>query len=159
MVRCNHKSSETLAFLADLLESLQQFSTLDQDRASLRRTYFMNSYGKIRPRGNCVKIRDVDNCSVNVDGTIDLVVNIGGRVEIVLFNIVERLATQLSLWCEYCDKHIESIHPRKRQVELVDGTIVQIVSKPPPTDKDSITLPEAHEYKSTHRHTSEKFQL
>lgn len=54
----------------------------------------------IRPGGNLVKIHDANNRSVNVDVTIDLVVNISVSVKTVRFNVVERLATQVILECD-----------------------------------------------------------
>lgn len=63
---------------------------------------------------NSIKIREANHLSVNLAGTTDLVVNIGGSVEAVSFNVVERRPTQFILWFDYCYKHIESNCPRQR---------------------------------------------
>lgn len=55
---------------------------------------------------NSVKIRDANNLSVNFDSTIELVVDIGGSIETVCFNVGDHLATQVILGCDYCHKHI-----------------------------------------------------
>lgn len=78
----------------------------------------------LQPSGSSVTIRDSNTRSVNVDGTIDLVVNIGRSVKTVSSNVVERIATQIILGCHYYDKHIESIRHRQKIAELADGTIV-----------------------------------
>lgn len=54
----------------------------------------------------------MNNLAAYVNGTIDLVVNIGGIVETVRFNVVERQATEVILVCDYCDKYVEIIRPR-----------------------------------------------
>lgn len=67
---------------------------------------------------------------MRVDGIIDLVVNIGGIVQTVFLNVVERLSTEVILECEYCDKHVEIIRPGQRIVELADATTVPNIVKP-----------------------------
>lgn len=74
---------------------------------------------------------------------MDLIVNIGGSVETVRFNVVELLATQVILGCDYCDKNAdENIRRRQRIIELADATTVPIIRKQEPRAKDAILLPE-----------------
>lgn len=53
-----------------------------------------------------------------------------GIVEIVRLNVAERLTTQFILGCNYCDKHVEIIRPRKRIVAPADATPAPIIRKP-----------------------------
>lgn len=103
----------------------------------------MNRYGKTSdPAETLSKSVTLIIGQSRVNGTIDLVVDIGRSVETVRFHVVERLATQVILGCSYCDKPIESIRPRQQMVELANGTIVPIVRKPSPRDKVSNPLEE-----------------
>lgn len=76
------KVLQTLVFLVALLKTLQQLSTLHEPL-----------WKNIQTALSSVKIRDANNRSLNKDGTIDLVVNIGGSLNTIRFNLVERLAT------------------------------------------------------------------
>ena len=64
---------------------------------------------------------------MNVGGKITLAMELGKRFEAVSFYAVESLCTQVLLGCDFCDKHVESIRPLKRVVELDDGTTVPII--------------------------------
>ena len=70
----------------------------------------------------------------------------GSRFEVVKFNVVERLGTDVILGCDFCDKHIEAIRPRKRLIELDDGTTVPILKRPESRAKHSVPLPAEQEY-------------
>lgn len=67
---------------------------------------------------------------MNILSTITLSVELGPRIEVVQFNVVEGLANQVILECDFCLKHVEAIRPRKRVVELDDGTTVPIIRAP-----------------------------
>ena len=70
----------------------------------------------------------------------------GSRFEVVKFNVVERLGTHVILGCDFCDKHIEAICPRKRLIELDDGTTVPILKRPEGRTKQSVPLPAEQKY-------------
>ena len=72
-------------------------------------------------------IRDANNRRVQISGTVNLTVRIGNRTENVRFNVVERLGTDVIIGCDYLDKHVEAIRPRKRAIEMDDGTTVPII--------------------------------
>ena len=82
---------------------------------------------KIRPLDDEPVIRDAGNRRVALRGTINLTVELGTRVEVVPFLVVDRLSTQVILGCDFCDKHVESIRPRQRVIVMDDGTTVPIV--------------------------------
>ena len=51
-------------------------------------------------------VKDANNRRVAIDGTINLAVQVGSRFEVIKFNVVERLGTDVILGCDFCDKHI-----------------------------------------------------
>ena len=85
---------------------------------------------------------DANNRQVEVDGVIELSVNIGGRVESVQFNVVPQLSADVLIGCDFCDKHIEASRPRKCIVELDDGTAVPIVRRSDKRPAGAIPLPD-----------------
>ena len=95
-----------------------------------------------------------ENRTINSLGVVSSAVDIGGRVEIINFKVVERLAVPVILGCDYCDKHVEAIKPRQRVVERDDGTTVPIIRKPPPRQEGSMPLPEQQEYVPSKRRSS-----
>ena len=81
----------------------------------------------MKPLPEQVRVRDANNRRLNILGTVELNVQIGNRQDKVNFYVVERLATDFILGCDFCDKHVEAIKPRKRLVELDDGTTIPLV--------------------------------
>lgn len=61
-------------------------------------------WNRIKLTTNNVRIHDANTRSVHVDDTIDPFVDIGGSVETISFNVVERLATKVIIEWHYCDK-------------------------------------------------------
>ncbi len=100
----------------------------------------------IKPLHSAVKIKDANNRRVNLVGRINLVCQIGTRSEIVTFYVAERLATTVILGCDFCDRYIESIRPRRRLIQLDDGSTVPIVRKPDKRADNSVPLPEDQEF-------------
>ncbi len=103
---------------------------------------------KMLPVNSDIKVRDANNRPLSMLGKINLHVQIGTKVSLVAFYVVEKLATSIILGCDFCDKNIDAIRPRKRYVELDDGTTVPIVRKPssrsqfaPPLPEDQVYVP------------------
>lgn len=48
-------------------------------------------------------------------------------MELVNFNVVDRLETDVLICCDYCDRQIEEIKPRQRIVQRDGGTTLQII--------------------------------
>lgn len=86
----------------------------------------------IKPDPALINTKDDNHTPINKLGVSSLAVNIGGRVEVMKFKVVERLAVPVIISCEYCDENVEVIKPRQRIVQLGDGTTVRIFRKPPP---------------------------
>ena len=126
----------------------------------IRRDVLPDDIGAIiRKDPTAPKIIDANKRKVEIDGVIDLSVNIGGRVETVRFNVVPRLAVDVIIGCDFCDKHIEAIRPRKRLVELDDGTTVPIVRLPSKRATGSIPLPDEQQYVPPDRRASNKVKV
>ena len=65
-----------------------------------------------------VKVRDANNQALVIVGRINLTVQLGMKSSIVTFYVVDKLATPIILGCDFCDRHVEAIRPRRRLVEL-----------------------------------------
>ena len=113
----------------------------------------------IRKDPSATRIVDANKRNVEVEGTLDLSVNIGGRVEVVKFNVVPRLAVDVIIGCDFCDKHVEAIRPRRRLVELDDGTTVPIVRRPDKRPPGAIPLPEEQVYVPSDKRASPKVKV
>lgn len=96
----------------------------------------------IRKNTQPTNIRDANGRRVSIEGIIDLVVELGTRTEVVQFKVNERVGTDVILGCDFCDKHVEAIRPRQREVELDDGTRVPIVKAMHARTQREILLPE-----------------
>ena len=81
---------------------------------------------KLQPLHIRPEIRDASNRRVRVQGTVRLVLRLGTRSEVVTFNVVDGLGTEVTVGCDYLDKHVEAIRPRRRVVKLDDGTTIPI---------------------------------
>lgn len=97
------------------------------------------TWNRIQPGAPGNVIFDANNRLFNVSGFVDLFVDTGGRSTLVVFNVTEHLAASVIINCEYCDQYTESISSRKPLVELDDGTMVQIITRP--NRRASTTVP------------------
>lgn len=75
-------------------------------------------------------IRDEDNGPKTMAGTVTLEYKLGSQVEILTSYVYYRLATTVILDCDFCDKHVKEIDPRRWLFELEDGKTVPLVGKP-----------------------------
>ena len=100
---------------------------------------------KIR-KGNTPRVTDANRNPINVIGTIDLVVRLGNILVKAEFLVCERLAAPAILGCDFCDRFVEAIYPRKRVVELEDGSTIPIVRRPLRREPDAPKLPAVQEY-------------
>ena len=114
---------------------------------------------KIQPLAIRTDIRDANNRRVQIIGTINLVLRIGDRSETVRFNVVERLGTDVIVGCDYLDKNVEAIRPRKRVVELDDGTTVPILGRGTRSKTLQGTIPEEEQLPSKAPRASRKITV
>ena len=91
-------------------------------------------------------INDANGRPLAIVGTIPLYVRMARYVVKVDFIVCDRLAADIVLGCDFCDRYIEAIRPRQRAVELEDGTLVPIVRKPKPRAKGLVPLPTAQQF-------------
>jgi len=100
---------------------------------------------EIKPLTDEANVRNASGKPVHIRGTITLSVNLGCRTDEVTFMVVDNLATAVILGCDYCDKHIEAIRPRRRMVEMDDGCMVPIVRNPSKANTD-VPFPEEQQF-------------
>jgi len=86
-------------------------------------------------------LRNASNKPMIVCGEVELQVRLGQHTAKTKFYVVEKLATDVLLGCDYCDKFVEAIKQRKRVVELEDGTEVPIIRKPSTRSKKATPFP------------------
>jgi len=75
------------------------------------------------------ELYDANKNPLEVTGTIDLTVQLGTRTLVASFLVVPKLAVPALLCADFCDEHVETIRPRRRIVELDDGTTIPIVRR------------------------------
>ena len=79
--------------------------------------------------GPLSNIGDANNKPLSMLGIIDLLVRLGTYLVKVDFIVCDRLAAPVILGCEYCDRFVEAIRPRKKLVELEDGSTIPITRR------------------------------
>ena len=82
-------------------------------------------------------------------GTLALIVRHGRRIVKVDFIVCERIAAPVILECDFCDRFVEAIRPRKELVEMDDGMEVTIVRGPLRRKPKSPPLSQSQEYPFT----------
>ena len=73
---------------------------------------------------------DANNNPIRMKGLADLIVHLGSHLVKLEFIVCERLAAPLILGCDLMDRFVEAIYPRKKTVEMDDGTTIPITRKP-----------------------------
>ncbi len=97
---------------------------------------------QVKSTPNQADIRDASNRRVSILGRIRIRVRLGSRSDWVHFNVVQNLGTNVILGCDFLDKHVDAIRPRKREVPLDDGTRVPILRKHTPSKWYRTMIPE-----------------
>ena len=99
----------------------------------------------IEPFQQQVDIRNVTGKPVPISGTIRLSVQIGSKTEKFQFLVAKDLATAIVLGCNYFDQHVECIKPRRRIIEMDDGSTTPIVRRASRSQVEAL-LPEEQVY-------------
>ena len=79
--------------------------------------------------GPLPKVDDANNNPIRMKGLPDLIVRLGSRLVKLEFIVCARLAAPLILGCDFMDRFVEAIYPRKKTVEMDDGTTIPITRK------------------------------
>lgn len=74
-------------------------------------------------------IRDANLNPLGNSGAISMMAQLRSYVLRTKLNVRERLGVPVALSCAYCDKYVEAIRPRMKDVELDNGVTVRIVLK------------------------------
>ena len=86
-------------------------------------------------------VADANNNSITMTGLVDLLVRLGSRIAKAEFIVCEQLAAPVIIGCDFCDRFAEAIYPRKKTIELGDGSTVPIVRRPLKRSPKSLPLP------------------
>ena len=92
-------------------------------------------------------------------GFVDRVVRLGTCIAKTEFIVCEKIAAPVILVCDFCDRFVEAIYPRKKNIELNDGSTVPIVSRPLKRSPKSPPLSASQEYVKTEGRTSPKVRV
>ena len=107
-----------------------------------------NYMQKLRP-APLLKICDANRNLIRTCGVIDLMTRIGTRLVRVEFVVCERLAAGVVLGCDFMDRFVEAIYPRRKTIELDDGSSVPITRRPLRRPPNSPPLLASQEYAKT----------
>ena len=83
---------------------------------------------RVKALSSAVNVRGANSQRLVIRGTVDLMVQVGSCKSHMTFYVAPSLAATLILGCDFCDLHVESIQPRRRVVELDDGSMTRILS-------------------------------
>ena len=101
---------------------------------------------EVLKQGQLPSIADANNRPLSMSGRVDLFVQLGYTRVRAEFLVCERLAAPMIIGADFCDQHVEAILPRRRTVELTDGTTIPIVRKVPRRHPKAPKLPPEQEY-------------
>ena len=104
-------------------------------------------------------IRDANKGRVRSLGVVTLRVQLGLYQSRVDFVVCERLSVPIILGCDFCDRHIEAIRPRSKEVELEDETKVPIIKAATKRSRESVPLPRAFAFPTHRERISTKVKL
>lgn len=93
-------------------------------------------------QGPHIEICDANGRPLKICGWATLNIRLGHYHARVEFVVCERLAAPFVLGTDFCDRFVEAIRQRTRQVELNDGMLISIVRKPLPI-RGSLPVPKA----------------
>ena len=96
--------------------------------------------------GPVPNVADANRNPIRILGIIRLLVRLGSHLSKVPFLVAEKLAAPVILGADFCDRYVEAIRPRKRVVELDDGSTVPIVRRPAKRPSNGPPLPSQQEY-------------
>ena len=74
-------------------------------------------------------VSDAKSNPIRMIGLVDLVTRLGNRIVKVEFIGCKRLAAPVILGCDFCDRFVEALFPRKRLIEMDGGTTVPITRR------------------------------
>lgn len=140
MKRRNYK---VYAFYRDTHHGLSQrmLSILDTGAGpNFVRRSFLSTNAVIRAPNPDDNIRDANGNRLDVMGHCEMEVQLGTFVTRATFMVCHNLAAPVILGCDYCDRFVEAIRPRQREVELTNGTTIPIVRKALTHDSVTATL-------------------
>ena len=140
---------------------VKQLSVLDSGSGPnfVRSDVLPDGFERYLKSGPVLAVCDANRNPIRTIGRIDLVVRLGTRLVKLEFVVCQKLACPVVLGCDYMDRFVEAILPRKRLVELDDGTTVPITRRPMRRPPNSPPLPVEQEYTTSGGRTSPKVRV
>ena len=159
MARRNYKVYADLGLTPEFLA--KQLAVLDTGAGPnfIHKDALPLGYERFLKQGPPPNIVDANRRPIAVNGVIHLCVQLGTRLVKLAFYVCERLAAPVVLGCDFCDRFVEAILPRKKLVELDDGTTVPITRKPAKRHPESPPLPADQQYGHTRKIQSPKVRV
>ena len=159
MAKRNYKIYADLGFTPFLLE--KKLTVLDTGAGPnfIRKSDLAPGFEQYVRYGPLPSISDANRNPLRMLGTIELLVRLQNRTLKCDFIICERLAAAVILGADFCDRFVEAIHPRKKNVELDDGTTIPIVRRPLKRLPASVPLPPPQEFQKANGRTSPKVKV
>ena len=146
LAKRNYKVHAEIGFISTLM--VRRVATLDTGAGpNVIRLSEVPTAAMARVRhGPLPNVTDANRNPIRMRGVITLVVRLGRHMAKVDFIVAERLAVPVILGADYCDRFVEAIRPRKRLVEMEDGTEIPIVRRPSKRPEAAPPLPAAQEF-------------
>ena len=139
---------------------VRQLTILDTGAGSnfVRADALPKGWERLLEPGEVPTIADANGRPLRTSGSVTLVVRLATRMK-CKFIVCERLAAPVILGCDFNDTFVEAIYPRRKVVELDDGTKVPIVRKPAARKADAPPLPSEQEYHNALGRVSPKLKV
>ena len=108
--------------------AVQHDAVLDTGAASsFIRADLLPVGARLKPIRDAPNVRGANSQPLAIKGTVDLMVQVGNCKDHVVFYVAPSLAAPVILGCDFCDRHVEAIQPRRRVVEMDDGSTIPIL--------------------------------
>ena len=157
--RRNYKVYADLGLTTSI--TVRQLTILDTGAGSnfVRTDTLPKGWESLLEPGEIPTFADANGRPLRAYGTVTLVVRLATRTMKCKFIVCERLAAPVILGCDFNDKFVEAIYPRRKMVELDDGTKVPIVRKPAIRRADAPPLSSEQEYDNNSGRISLKLKV
>ena len=159
MAKRNYKVYAELGF--DRYTLTRKLSVLDTGAGPnfIRKSALTPGWEAHLRAGPLPSVNDANNKPLRVIGLIPQVVRLGHYLVESDFVVCETLAAEVIIGADYMDRFVEAILPRKKCVELADGSTVPIVRRPLARPPSAPPLPPDQEYQESGGRVSNKLRV
>ena len=146
LYRRNYKVYAVFGLTTSII--VRQLTILDTGAGSkfVRTDTLPKGWESLLEPGEIPTIADANGRPLRTCGAVTLVVRLATHTLKCKFIVCERLAAPVILGSDFNHKFVEAIYPRRKMVELYDGTKVPVVRKPENRRADAPPVPSKQEY-------------